>query len=468
MKAWVASVSQDERQVDEALKLLEEIRAGAISDPQASLTGLLLGYLYPKHVRPDRLWNYVTPLPPEPPGMDHIDFWKNEFPRRSEEAGCLVKVLESLCRWLRDSQHNINDSCIRDGVVNTFARALERHGDQMETDRLYDWFALVFPWIRSKNYQDALVRMRRRRGVSAAPRNDRARIDDWLRNHPDTQKALISELIHRREDHDIIYPTNSYPTRSLTIDDVLADAPVADFAFWFLKQAVSLSESRPQLACHLLCRTGVGTGTLAELPDHQSMALEGLPDHLRMAWEKEAGATRDPHAGQAINGLTLEEVRTRITGHPSLEECLESLLAPPPQPSPEHPLVQERTRRRREWINLVREHGDTLARGEGPPSLLHEVAKAYLGINRSINGNTPEERLSDLLLGDEELRRTAQSGIRRVAHHSDLPSLENLIRLEKDGKTSYFVLPLLASMEEKERQLTGVPRVCRETNCSAQ
>ena len=452
LKAWIASMPADERQVAEANELLDEIHGRRISDPRGSLTGLLLGYLFPRYVTPERLWDHAPTVAPEVSDSLHVNFWARELPRLSEEAECLTDVLDSLTRRLRDSRQRIDDSAIHRGVVNTFVRALERHGAQMETDRLYDWFTLVFSWIPSKSDVELFARLRISAGVSEPPADDGARINAWLQSHPDTQRALILELIRQRPDIQIIHPMDSP-----TIDHILAGAPATDFALWFLEQAESLSESRPQSACHLLFRAVAGTGALTELRDHQGMALAGLPDPLRMAWEKEAGATGSQPAGQVINGLTLDEVRRRISGHSALEECLESLLAPSPQPTPKPPLVEKRIRRRREWINLVREQSDALGRGDCFPSILYEVAKAYLGTNRSINGSTPEERLRDLFLGDEELRHTAQSGIGRVAQRSDLPTPEDLIQLEEDGKISYFVLPLLAYMEELERTDNGSP-----------
>ena len=43
------------------------------------------------------------------------------------------------------------------------------------------------------------------------------------------------------------------------------------------------------------------------------------------------------------------------------------------------------------------------------------------------------------------------------------PTLEDLIRLDEDGRASYFVLPLLAALEEEER-MVGEDRACLEGN----
>ena len=253
------------------------------------------------------------------------------------------------------------------------------------------------------------------------------------------------EIVRRQDDDDIIVPADPVsPTGSLILDDVLADAPVGDFAPWFLEQAVSLSESRPWLACHMLRRTGIGTRALAELLDDR-----------RKPWEKKTDPASTPEAPPKANGLTLDEVRARIAGHLPLEECLESALAPVPRPNPRHPLALKRARKRKEWIDWVRQHAGALARGEGPPNLYHDVASAYLGVNRSVGGDTPEERVRSLFLGDEELSRVALDGLRRMARRTDLPTLDDLVRLDEDGRISYFILPLLAALEEEER--TGQP-----------
>lgn len=415
LRAWLASSSGDGRDLDEALKLLEEIREGRTHDPRGSLTGLLLGHLYPRHVTPEELWHYARTAAPSPIGSGHLDFWLDELPRRSERAECLAEALDSLCRWVSDQPYGTDDSCTRDGVVKTFARAIERHGDDIETERLYAWLAVAMPWMPTQGDLDLGSAIRRHLG--AAPAEDlRSKTDAWLRERPAIQKALILEIIRRQDDLDIIDSGGSiFSAGSLTMDDVLAGAPVADFAPWFLEQAVSLSESRPMLACHMLRRTGVST------------------------------------SGPTPSGLDPEEVRTRIAGHPPLEQCLESILAPVPQPDPNHPLVVKRARKREEWIDWVRQHADALGRGEAPPRLYHDIAKAYLGVNPSVRGNTPEERVRSLFLDDEELTRVALDGLRRVARRTDLPTLDELLRYEEQGKFSYFILPLLAALEEEER-----------------
>ena len=441
LKAWIASSSDDGRDIDEALRLLEEIRDDRMEDPRGSLTGLLLGFLYPEHVTPEGLWDYARPVAPDPIGSGHLNFWLNELPRRSEDEGCLAEVLNSLCQWLAGRPHGIDDSTTRDGAVKMLASGLEQQGDAIETERLYAWLAAIMPWMPNKGDLDLSNEIRRHFGVVTWEEDIRSKIDTWLRDRPSTQKVLILEIVRRQDDHDIIFPTESvFSTGSLTMDDVLAGAPVADFASWFLQQAVSLSESRPQLACYMLRRTGVGTRTLAE-----------HPDHLRMPWEKKADSVTAPEPPSKSNGLTPDEARARISGHLPLEQCLESLLAPIPQPNPQHPLVLKRTRKRKEWIDWVRQHADALGRGEGPPSVYHEVARAHLGVNSSVPGNTPEERVRSLFLGDQELTLVSLDGLRRMARRTDLPTLDELVRLDEDGSISYFVLPVLAALEEEER-----------------
>ena len=450
LKAWIARPSG--RHVEEAQKLLEEIRENEIDDPRGSLTGLLLGLLFPEQVTPEALWDYAQPVAPCPLGSGHSHFWLDELPRRSLREDCLAEVLDSLCQWLDGKPHGIDDSTTRDGAVKMLARAIDQQGDEIETERLYAWLAAIMPWMPSESDLDLSRQIRLHSGVSTPPEDNRSKVHAWLRDRPDRQKALILEIVRRQDDHDIIVPTDSvFSTGSLTVDDVLADAPVADFACWFLEQAVSLSESRPLLACEMLRRTGVARRSLADLPDHLRSTWDELPDRLWMAAESDRDsnpATRPPS-----NGLTLDEVRSRISGYRPLEECLESLLAPIPQPNRQHPLVLKRERKRKEWIDWVRQHSAALGRGEGPPSLYHDVARAYLGVNRSVPGNTPEERIRSLFLGDEKLSWVVLDGLRRMARRTDLPTLDELVRLDEEGRVSYFVLPLLAALEEEERML---------------
>ena len=421
LKAWIASSSADGRSIDEALQLLKEIEEDTFDDPRGSLTGLLLGFLYPRHVTPEDLWDYSQPVAPEPLGSGHLDFWLNELPRRSEEEGCLTEVLDSLCQWPDGRRKPIDDFCTCDGIARMLALALEQHGDDIETERLYAWLAMVLPLMPSKSALEQRNRIRLRFGAERPEEDIRSKTGAWLRDRPSTQEALMLEIVRRQDDDEIIVPADPVPpTGSLTLDDVLAGAPAGDFAPWFLEQAVSLSESRRWLACHMLSRTGVGT----------------------------------------TDGLAVEEVRARISGHLPLEEYLESLLAPVPRPNPRHPLVLERARKRQEWVDWVRQDADALGCGEGLPSVYYDIARACLGVDRSVGDDTPEARVHSLFLGDEELSRVALNGLRRMARRTDLPTLDDLVRLDQDGRISYFILPLLAGLEEEERTASrGRPRL---------
>ena len=183
------------------------------------------------------------------------------------------------------------------------ARALEQHGDDIETERLYDWLAAVMPIMPSEGALELSSLVRRHLGADTPEEDIRSRTDAWLRDRPSKQKELIREIVRRQDGPEIVFPTKSVSrTRSLTVDDVLAGAPVADFAPWFLEQAVSLSESRPQLACHMLHMLH-RTGMQAELLDER-----------RMPWEKKAGPTSTPEAPPRVGGLTLDQVAPAFPG----------------------------------------------------------------------------------------------------------------------------------------------------------
>ena len=445
LKAWVGSASHGGHHIEEALGLLEDIRNRRIEDPRGSLTGVLLGYLYPTHIAPEAIWDFARPVPPNPIGSGHQEFWLYQLPLRSEEEGLLAEVLDSLCHWLDGRPRGIGDHITRDGVAKVFARALERHGDDIEIERLYAWLRVALPWMPTKSDREVSGMIRRHLGVGTPEEDIRAKTTAWLKERPSTQKALMLEIVRRQDDDEITVPAEpALPTGSLTLDDVLAGAPTADFARWFLEQAVSLSQSRPRLACHMLRRTGIGTRTSA-----------GPLDDRRTPRETKADPDTTPAAPQKGNGLTLDEVRARIFGHPPLEECLKSLFDPVPRQNRRHPLALKRERKRQEWIEWVRDHSDALSCGQGPPSVYHDVSRAYLGVDRSLSGDTPAERVRSLFLGDEELSRVALDGVRRMARRTDLPTLDALVRLDEEGKVSYFILPLLVALQEEERTANG-------------
>lgn len=80
----------------------------------------------------------------------------------------------------------------------------------------------------------------------------------------------------------------------------------------------------------------------------------------------------------------------------------------------------------------VREHEDALARGRGTPWLWHMIGRAYMGAMPEHFEDDPIERLRVRLADDEGLLASVLAGLPRLVGRDDLPSLDEIVRLEEE------------------------------------
>jgi hypothetical protein len=79
-------------------------------------------------------------------------------------------------------------------------------------------------------------------------------------------------------------------------------------------------------------------------------------------------------------------------------------------------------------------HWDALASGTANVGVLLSVALAYEKRFSNVNGNTPAERVQDLLVSDRATAESAIAGIDLVLARNDLPSVDDILGLDAEGK----------------------------------
>ncbi len=76
---------------------------------------------------------------------------------------------------------------------------------------------------------------------------------------------------------------------------------------------------------------------------------------------------------------------------------------------------------------------------------------------------SPAERLSELLGGDESLVEAVLAGLRGTVWCSDIPGVEEILRLKESSRRHRLALPFLAGLEILQREtperLGHVPQV---------
>ena len=100
------------------------------------------------------------------------------------------------------------------------------------------------------------------------------------------------------------------------------------------------------------------------------------------------------------------------------------------------------------WKARVRKSEVELRENRADVDLLHELAEAYLGGNGDVVGDTPRQRLNDLLGDDREMVETVLAGIRGVVCREELPSDDEVIRLGASQRMHSLSYPFLAGLNE--------------------
>ncbi len=376
-------------------RLLSDVRAGTIADPDDQLLGALLIRLYPGGLTPADLWTHLS----ESAGRffgSFYRFWRSHLPAEVPVAELPAHL--DLLAARRDQLRPVLESRGLGSLpADLLARALDVQGEKVDAKRLYDWLGV---------------------GAGVADGSDAWKTArDWLTERPRIQEAILVESVERgaRSGEDELHPRVIDAERRLRG----ARRP-SDFERWCLERAEEATDPRVADAfLHPVCRV-----------------LEN---------------------GNRLCGLTLDEVIGRARSHPVLASVFEKRRAC--ELPPDYLEIRRRSlraegareRERRKWLEHARAHETALRENRCPPSLLHAMAAACLGLLADVVGETPTARLRDLFRGDERLVAAAWSGFRQAIDRDDLPDVDEIVRLCDRGQRHALALPVLVGMAEAGR-----------------
>ncbi len=397
--------------------LLADIQSGGVSDPDNELLGTVLTQLYPQHLPPSEVWDYLSVKGnPELIGR-YCRFWDTGLIEKSSDEQ-VAELLDNLQQRLSGLRPALESRMLERLPLRLLGRGLIAHGDAIETERLYDWLGVGFPEI-----QDGVW-------------NSEETIDDiraWLAQHPEIQKAVIVEGLARCPESD------EFGWHAFNVHKRLYGAdPPPDFGLWCLNQAVAVVNTNPRVAEHLL-----------EL------------------------AVRSDQKRSGSEGLSLELIKEQAGTSETLKASLDRLLAPPSIP-PEHleekrkgrEHTEKRRREEEQWLDDVRANETALRENRAAPALLHQLAKIYLdGLFRSMRLNPLQQEMrrqaaetdggraaiEKRLRGDPGLVEATLLGLRGVVDRQDVPEVKKILGLIQKDRSYYLELPFLAGLAEIER-----------------
>ena len=96
----------------------------------------------------------------------------------------------------------------------------------------------------------------------------------------------------------------------------------------------------------------------------------------------------------------------------------------------------------------MKPHEAALRDNRCPPPLLHHLAKVYYDEFIDVEGNTPSDRLRDLLGSDEGLIAAVLEGFRGSIRRSDVPTDAEILDLRTRNQTHLLALPIMAGLED--------------------
>ena len=181
LDAFVQNGSKGRKKAKELKRLLADIRANRVADPDDDLLGTLLTELYLGELSAADIWKHLSVPTNRMRFGRHGRFWSQTLGEPCAHSQ-VTEHLNALAARPEVVVPALQSVVTRNLPVNLLARGLETHGEEVETKRLYDWLGvgLVPP---AGQYPP----------VGDGPR----RIRDWLEQHPEIQKAVIAEGLQR-------------------------------------------------------------------------------------------------------------------------------------------------------------------------------------------------------------------------------------------------------------------------------
>lgn len=386
-------VTPDE--TSQLLKLADDIQAGAIEDRDDELLGVLLGMLYPHAIPSAKILDYLHPQKDRNLLGVYFGFWSRKLSNLTTRNE-LPFLLDQLAQKRSVLRKTLDMRQFDRLAGQLLARGLDDHGDLITDERLYNWLG-----IGLDEYDH--------------PRLDREfaeRVAHWLADHPNRYKAMIERcvaLCAGRED--LFYRCESRLYRA---------PPPHDIGRWYLEKSAT---------------------------EHQSELAKYFFEQAVYRLIQEGGQ-------QDLIPIALEFLDAWINVHPTFRPWLERFVTCPINDwQQEHAIsdrdsMVEQRKQKNAWTNHFRKHLAVIRDGSAPSSILHELALAYKGLLYEAHGETPQERIADLLDGDKELMAAAYEGFRHVLEREDLPTIAEIVDLEVRGRMHFIRWPCLVGMDE--------------------
>lgn len=423
LEAYIRARQDDPRIWVRLRRLLDDIYTGVVVTQDDDLLGTLLTELYPDDLPVADLVGYLREPARRNLWTRYLRFWTDRLIDKST-IGQMVHLLDLLMVPIERVRSESAKSSRRLRLVVRppillLRHLLERSPQSVSREQIVYWLDFA-AWLGRE------LRFTLRDVVS-----DAQFFGGWLSNRPDIQKAIIEQGVTdcREEAH--------FDLCMWSVKERLFGAtPPEDYGTWCAKQ--SLGETNDAISQWYVGEAASYVhGQRAARGSQRSAISKILRDH-------------DPLAQLFKRRLTEQNEQVGV------------------QEPPVRAGQDDRTRQDGRFDDLrdyVKANVPALHTNRCPPRLLHHLAVAYCNGFSDVYGETPEERLRYLLGPDDDLFRAALAGLSGAIHHTDLPTQDEILRLDAERMIHSLAHPVLVALEEshRTRNSRGMPLSEEET-----
>ena len=383
-----------------SVQLLQDIAADRVKDAEDELLGTLLATLYPGQIPAVTLWRHFQKPKSDALIGAYWEFWHHLADKYApaEDIPILLDALIAQGYQLGNQHDRLNSA----GVIGKLlCRGLTAYGAEIDVPRLYRWLSLGL----GPHFYCPL------------DREHQSAIREWLRIHSNRYKALFEYGLQQQLDEQHVGHT-----------------------FWQLQKLLYQAPEPPDADQWYL-----------------GLANQMTPDAQRRHLLAMAFYFTESNSG--INPA-LEILETWRATHPNDAPWIDEFLQrpyPPSAPEQEHINFEIEHKRRieegeRQKIEFFRKALPSFQTEAADLGALVAVGNAYLHFFHDPPGDTPQERLLNLLNQDYDWVRQALHGLRQCLWRKDLPSMQDILDLHAKQRRYNLATPCLAAMALRQEE----------------
>lgn len=395
-----------------AREWLDRLHRGETADLDARLASALLFDLYPGYLGAAEVLHYWPTPGSMSPRASLPHFWYSGLIERTPAEG-RAQLADAWQRLNPQSHHPHRNHERYRLAGHILADALEQVGHLVDDERLFAWLGIG---IDENDF-------------SKLDAESRTRTAQWLTGHPDRLKAVVAFGWCRTPEDAESGQRHFWMTESRLYG---ARRP-EDWLFWLMDLAASTLDE--ELAKYCFCQAA--SHAVVDTPEGMTApSMEHITDWV------------DAHADtwpQAQTWLA-QEWTCPLEGNWRAEQH---------RRSKHHELELQIHRQKRQ--EYFAPYLNALATVDPAPWLLDKIASAYHGRFAEIGGDSPEQRVQELLVSDNATATMAIECLSRVLSRVDLPSADDVFRTDAVGKYHYLrPAALLAAKMAYERNQQAV------------